>query len=130
MDMKSKMIWSNLGVSNLDRTTEFYNKLGFQYNGRSNELVSFKIGDCQFVINFFIKEVLEANIQSDILEIRNGNEVIFTLSASTKEEVNNWFEEVQQAGGIINTKPEKFGQDYYGFVFSDPDGHKFNIFHM
>ncbi len=128
--MKPKMIWSNLGVSNLDRTTEFYNKLGFQYNGRSNELVSFKIGDCQFVINFFIKEVLEANIQSDILEIRNGNEVIFTLSASTKEEVNNWFEEVQQAGGIINTKPEKFGQDYYGFVFSDPDGHKFNIFHM
>lgn len=124
------MIWSNLGVSNLDRTTEFYNKLGFQYNGRSNELVSFKIGDCQFVINFFIKEVLEANIQSDILEIQNGNEVIFTLSASTKEEVNNWFEEVQQAGGIINTKPEKFGQDYYGFVFSDPDGHKFNIFHM
>lgn len=128
--MKPKMIWSNLGVSNLDRTTEFYNKLGFQYNGRSNELVSFKIGDCQFVINFFIKEVLEANIQSDILEIQNGNEVIFTLSASTKEEVNNWFEEVQQAGGIINTKPEKFGQDYYGFVFSDPDGHKFNIFHM
>ena len=124
------MIWSNLGVTNLDRTTEFYNKLGFQYNGRSNELVSFKIGDCQFVINFFIKEVLEANIQSDILEIQNGNEVIFTLSASTKEEVNNWFEEVQQAGGIINTKPEKFGQDYYGFVFLDPDGHKFNIFHM
>jgi len=25
---------------------------------------------------------------------------------------------------------EAFGEGYYGFVFADPDGHKFNVFHM
>jgi predicted lactoylglutathione lyase len=37
---------------------------------------------------------------------------------------------VQQAGGTIVSKPESFGKGYYGFVFADPDGHKYNVFYM
>ncbi len=42
--MKPKKIWSNLGVSDLDRTTKFYNALGFKPNGKhsvTKELTSF-----------------------------------------------------------------------------------------
>ena len=28
------------------------------------------------------------------------------------------------------SKPEEFGEVYYGFVFADPDGHTFNVFYM
>ncbi len=38
--------------------------------------------------------------------------------------------EVENAGGKIITKPEAFGEGYYGFLFADPDGHKFNVFYM
>lgn len=56
--------------------------------------------------------------------------LILSLSADSRDEVNSWEEEVRQAGGTIVSKAEAFGEGYYGFVFADPDGHKFNVFHM
>lgn len=109
---------------------QFYTQLGFKFNGRSTELTSFLVGDDDFVIHFFLKEVLQSNVPGDIVDLKQGNEVVFTLSADSKEEVNEWEEEVKKAGGNVLSRPEEFGKGYYGFVFSDPDGHKFNVFHM
>jgi predicted lactoylglutathione lyase len=69
-------------------------------------------------------------MKGPIIDTKTGNEIIFTLSADSKKEVDTWEKEVQQAGGTIVSRPEEFGEGYYGFVFADPDGHKFNIFHM
>jgi predicted lactoylglutathione lyase len=44
--------------------------------------------------------------------------------------VDLWSKEVEKAGGNLVSQPEEFGAGYYGFVFSDPDGHKFNVFFM
>lgn len=128
--MNPKKIWSNLAVSDLDRTTKFYNELGFKSNGRSNELTSFFAGEDDFVIHFFLKEVLEANTKLKIGDSQSANEIVFTLSAESKEQVDNWAKEVEPAGGKIISSPEAFGKGYYGFVFADPDGHKFNVFYM
>ncbi len=129
--MKPKRIWANLGVENIERTQEFYLSLGFKLNGNpANDLVSFLFGDDDFVINFFLKEILKSNIKGEIADLKYGNEVVFTLSADSKEEVNNWQNEVKKAGGKIVSPAEEFGNGYYGFVFADPDGHKFNVFYM
>ncbi len=61
--MNPKKIWSNLAVSDLDRTTNFYTELGFRFNGRSKELTSFFVGDDAFVVHFFLKDVLQANVK-------------------------------------------------------------------
>ena len=56
--MKPKKIWSNLAVSDLERTTKFYNQLGFKPNGKhsvTKELTSFLVGDDNFVMHFFFK---------------------------------------------------------------------------
>ncbi|MDF2553690.1 MAG: glyoxalase [Chryseobacterium sp.] len=124
------MIWANFAVEDLDHTTEFYVNLGFKSNGRSQGLTSFSFGDNGFVINFFLKDILSKNTNVNISNQQESNEVIFTLSAETREEVNNWAEKVKTAGGKLNSNPEEFGDEYYGFVFSDPDGHKFNLFMM
>jgi hypothetical protein len=128
--MKTKEIWANLIVSDLDRTTQFYSNLGFELNGTSNDLTSFSVGNKSFVINFFLKEVLESNIKVEMTDLRFGSEVVFTLSADSKEEVDEWEKEVVKAGGTIVSPAEEFGPGYYGFVFADPDGHKFNVFYM
>ena len=60
----------------------------------------------------------------------NANEVLFTLSAENKYQVDSWAKTVEKAGGKIISKPEEFGKGHYGFVFADPDGHKFNVFYM
>ena len=130
--MNPKKIWSNLAVSDLERTTKFYTELGFKPNSAhsSEELTSFLVGEDAFVIHFFLKEVLQANMKIEIADSQKVTEVLFTLSAESKEQVNTWEKEVERAGGTIVSRPEEFGKGYYGFVFADPDGHRFNIFYM
>lgn len=127
--MKTK-IWANFGVRDLERTTAFYQQIGFRHNGASAELTSFFFGEENFIIHFFLKDVLEPAMKGAIVDTKNGNEIIFTLSADSREDVDTWEKTVRQAGGTIVSKPEEFGKGYYGFVFADPDGHKFNVFHM
>jgi len=128
--MNPKKIWSNLAVSDLERTTKFYTELGFKSNGSSNELTSFLVGEDDFVMHFFLKDVLKTNVKIEIVDSQNANEVVYTLSAESKDQVDNWAKEVERAGGKIVSRPEEFGKGYYGFVFADPDGHKFNVFYM
>ena len=128
--MNTRKIWANLGVEDLSRTTAFYTALGFKSNGASNELTSFIVGEDDFVIHFFLKDILQSNMQIEMVDPKSGNEVLFTLSAESREEVDNWEKEVQQAGGTLLSPAEEFGKGYYGFVFADPDGHKFNVFYM
>ncbi len=128
--MNTRKIWANYSVSDLARTTAFYRQLGFRHNGASEQLTSFFFGDNNFVIHFFLKDVLEPAMKGPISDAKAGNEIIFTLSAETKEEVDAWAKEVAAAGGTVVSQPEEFGEGYYGFVFADPDGHRFNVFYM
>jgi predicted lactoylglutathione lyase len=130
--MNPKKIWSNLAVNDLERTTKFYTDLGFKPNSThgSKELTSFFLGEDDFVIHLFLKDILKASIKSEIADSQKVNEVVFTLSAASKDEVDNWEMEVESAGGEIISRPEEFGKGYYGFIFADPDGHRFNVFYM
>ena len=128
--MRTRRIWANLGVENLERSSKFYSDLGFKSNGESDELTSFFFGEEDFIIHFFRKEILKDGMKGEILDLSSGNEIIFTLSAGSREEVDSWEEEVRKAGGSIISEAEEFGKGYYGFVFADPDGHRFNVFFM
>lgn len=126
--MKSKMIWANLSVKDAKRTSEFYTELGFTPSQFSDpQLASFVFSDNDFIIHFFeesskISDYLPSGVQN--------NEIIFTLSAETETEVNEFAEKVKEAGGDIFKKVERDENNYYGFAFSDPDGHKFNVILM
>ena len=132
--MKPKNNWANLGVENIKRTQEFYSSLGFQINGNPTEdLVSFLFGDNDFVIHFFEKEKLKSSIEGELPDLGQENEVMFSLSVETKNEFDNWINEIKQAGGTIVFDSNKDRKEFYdnnGFyvcVFTDPDGHKFNL---
>lgn len=134
--MTPKKIWANLGVENIERTQEFYLRLGFRLNGKPNkELVSFLFSDEDFVIHFFEKEKLKTSLEGDIANLDQGNEIMFTLLAGSKAEFDNWIGEVEKAGGTIFFDSNKHKRKYYdenGYwvcVFADPDGHKFNLFY-
>lgn len=132
--MKTKMIWANFGVDDVERTRKFYQKLGFQLNGQPNdELVSFFFSDSNFVIHFFKKEKLKESIEGELSDLRKGNEIMFSLSADTKMEYDKWVELIKKAGGKIHFDSNIDRKEIYdenGFfvcVFADPDGHKFNL---
>jgi predicted lactoylglutathione lyase len=128
--MKAKRIWANFSVKDAKRTNQFYTQLGFTPNRPNNDpkLASFLFGDDDFVIHFF-----EEGPQVDeYLPSRstNSSEIMFTLSAETKAEVKEWIDKVKEAGGNILHEAGSDETNHYGFVFADPDGHKFNVLLM
>ena len=101
LDMKAGKIWANVSVKIAKLTNEFYTQLGFKANKPNSDpkLASFIFGDKEFVIHFF-----EQNSQIDEYlkpDSKNGNEIIFTLSAETEQEVKDWENQVQAAGGRL-----------------------------
>lgn len=129
--MNPKKIWANLAVADLDRTAKFYRDLGFEPNGLgSSELISFFVGQDNFVIHFFLKDVLRANLKIEVADSQHAAEVVFTISAASRAEVDAWEKEVKNARGQLISSTEAFGEGYYGFLFADPDGHRFNVFYM
>lgn len=128
--MKTKKIWANFSVKDAKRTKEFYTRLGLTPSQQNNypKLASFLFGDDNFVIHFFeqgsqIDEYLASGSNS-------ASEIIFTLSAETEEEVNEWADRVKKAGGTIFQEAGRDKNNYYGVGFADPDGHKFNVLLM
>lgn len=132
--MKPRKIWANLAVENIERTQQFYQALGFELNGSpANNLVSFFFSDDKFIIHFFEKEQLKESLEGNLSDLNQGNEIMFSLSVNSKEEFDQWIEEIEKAGGTIlfdsNKDRKKFYDEngYFVCVFSDPDGHKFNL---
>ncbi|MEC3879601.1 VOC family protein [Parapedobacter sp. 10938] len=128
--MKSKLIWANFSVKDAKRTAQFYTQLGFTPNGslqNNPELASFFFADNQFVIHFFEKGT---GIDKFFPSGSKTDEIIFTLSADKKEEVQEFEAKVRKAGGEIFEKLRRDESGYYGFAFADPDGHKFNVLLM
>jgi predicted lactoylglutathione lyase len=129
MNAKQK-IWANFSVKDVTVTNQFYTQLGFKPNGSNKypKLASFLFGEDKFVIHFF-----EQGSQIDEFLTpgsKDNSEIIFTLSAETEEEVNEFADKVKSAGGTILKQVERDKANYYGFAFADPDGHKFNVLLM
>jgi len=125
--MKTKMIWANLVSNDIQKTIQFYTALGFKQNGKeTKELVSFVFGENDFVINFFTPKRLENAIRGKLSNTAVDNEIIFSLSANSVEEVDLWHQKIKEINGTVFSEPENF-EVGYTFGFSDPDGHKFNF---
>ena len=128
--MNTKKIWANFRVKDAEHTRAFYTQLGFTPfdTGHYPGLASFCFGEDDFVIHFF-----EEGSQIDTYLTPGataGSEIIFTLSAETEAEVNEWADRVRNAGGILFREVGRDEAGYYGFAFADPDGHKFNVLLM
>ena len=133
--MKTKKIWANLAVKDVEQTRKFYNELGFKSNEgkhQSAELTSFLVGEDDFVIHFFAEDSVQfqTSINGEIADLTQGNEVMFTLSADSRQEVDEWAKAVKDAGGTLFSEPQTImNNKWYGCGFADLDGHKFNVFY-
>lgn len=132
--MKHGIIWANLGVKHIERTQKFYLALGFKLNGQPTEdLVSFLFGDNQFIIHFFAQDRFKSSLEGGLSDLGKGNEIMFSLSVATKDDYDRWINEIKNAGGTVLFDSNIDRKEYYdknGFyvcVFTDPDGHKFNL---
>jgi predicted lactoylglutathione lyase len=59
-----------------------------------------------------------------------GTEVLFSLGANSRDEVDDLALKAERAGGTIFSKPGEQGGWLYGCGFADPDGHRWNALYM
>lgn len=131
--IQKRQVWANIPVKNVERTRDFYSSLGFKINGEKDneQLISFFVGKDNFVVHFFKEEIFEQASAGKAADLKKGHEVMFTIGANNREEVDTWAKQVTEAGGTLFSKPAEIGKGngWYGCGFADPEGHKWNVFY-
>lgn len=129
----TKDLWINLPVKNLVKSKAFFSAIGFSFNTKyGNTAVSagLTIGDKNIVVMLFAEAVFKTFTGTEIADSTKAAEVLFSISAESKEEVDEMAKKVEQAGGTIFAKPSEVQGWMYGCGFSDLDGHRWNALYM
>ncbi|MBE9461382.1 VOC family protein [Dyadobacter subterraneus] len=127
----SKMeVWANLPVEDVEKTRQFFRQLGFKDNGPndSEDLASFIFSEAHFAIHFFRKDRFKVSAGNAVSNTSVGSEILFTIAADSKADVDQWREKIVRLGGEIYDEPKDIIPYGYGLGFIDLDGHRWNVF--
>ncbi|MEG4092634.1 VOC family protein [Microcoleus sp. Pol12B4] len=116
-------IFVNLPVKNLDRSVEFFTKLGFSFNAQFTD----ETATCMVVSeDIFVMLLTEAKFKeftpNAICDATKSTEVLVCLSSESREEVDKMIGKAVAAGGTTYNEPKDYGF-MYGHGFQDLDGH-------
>ncbi len=126
-------LWINLPVKNIARSKAFFKQLGFTFNlqhGNSANSASLLIGQKNVVVMLFDEPTFKGFMNSDFVSTGHGNEVLLSLGVESKEEADDLAQKAIDAGGSSNHIPSVMQGWMYGCVFTDLDGHKWNVLYM
>jgi uncharacterized protein len=126
-------LWINLPVKDLARSIAFFTKIGFATNlipGNSEKSASFIIGEKKIVLMLFVQEVFSGFANNALSDPKIGTEVLFSLGADSREQVDDIANCVRSAGGKIFSEPTESNGFMYGCGFCDLDGHRWNVLYM
>jgi uncharacterized protein len=102
--------------------------IGFNAVSVGNERAKLAIG--QTTILLFPNEAFEKFTGSKTADTSHSAEVIFSIGAESREEVDAFIQKVEFAGGSIFGKPSEIDGWMYGAGFADLDGHRWNLLYM
>lgn len=127
-------LWLNLPVKNAKKSKAFFKKIGFKFNpqyvedGKSCCLV---IGEKGVVVMLFEHpEFKKFTGRTSVADLKKGNEVLISLSAKNRKEVDAFAKKVKAAGGTIFSAPAEYDGWMYGCGVKDLDGHRWNMLFM
>ena len=129
----TKDFWLSLPVKDLNKSKEFFTQLGFKFNtqyGNTENSAGLVIGEKNVVVMLFNEPTFKGFINNEITDTKTGTEVLLSIDAQSKEEVDEMAEKAVNAGGKTSHKPSEMKGWMYGCVFSDLDGHRWNVLHM
>lgn len=123
-------IFINLPVKDLEKSVAFFTRLGFSFDPHfmDEHATCMIIGEDIFVM-LLTEEFFGTFTHKQIGDARQTTEVILTLSAGSREEVNHMISKAVEAGGYAPGKTEDHGW-MYGRSFEDIDGHQWEIMYM
>ncbi|MBI5460223.1 VOC family protein [Methanobacterium sp.] len=124
--MRQKLNLITLGVSDLGKSLEFYEKgLNWEKSPSSTgDLILFKLGGMVLAL-YPRKRLAEDVTVEDSPTGFSGS--TFSYNAQSESEVDEVIEEVKNLGAEIVKPPQKVFWGGYSGYFKDPDGHLFEV---
>ncbi len=123
-------MYVNLPVKDLDRSVTFFTALGFTFNPdfTDENATCMVIGEDTFVM-LLVESFFSRFVTKPVADATTHTEVIVSLSAESRERVDELVEKAFAAGGrpAADTVEE---QGMYSRSFQDPDGHQWEFGHM
>lgn len=126
----AKQIFVNLPVKDLNKTKEFFTKLGFGFNPKFTDenAVCMIIGENIFAM-LLVEKFFQTFIKKQIADAKKTTEVLTALAVDSREEVDEMVKNAISAGGKEPREPQDYGW-MYGRAFEDLDGHIWEVFYM
>lgn len=123
-------IFVNLPVKDLNRSIEFFTKLGYQFNAKFTDSTAtcMVISDTIYVM-LLTEEKFKMFTPKPISDATKSTEVLVCLSAESREAVDALIAKAVAAGGTTFKEPQDYGF-MYGHSYQDLDGHIWEIMWM
>lgn len=123
-------IFVNLPVKDLQRSVDFFTKLGFTFNPQFTD----ETATCMIVAeDIFVMLLTEPKFKTftpkEICDATKSTEVLVCLSRESRREVDEMVHKAVEAGGATYNEPQDHGF-MYGHGFQDPDGHIWELIYI
>ncbi|MES2765807.1 MAG: VOC family protein [Bacteroidota bacterium] len=123
-------IFVNLPVKDLNKSVEFFTKLGFTFNAQFTDenATCMIVGENNFVM-LLVEKFFKTFTKKEIADATKTTEAIIALSMDTRERVDEIGDKALAAGGKESNETQDHGF-MYTRSFQDLDGHIWEIFYM
>ena len=126
-----KMIFVNLPIAQLTRSTVFYQALGATKNPKfSDETSACMVFSEAIHVMLLTHEKYRHFTSRPIADARATSSALIALSFDSREDVNATLDRAVAAGGLADPNPVQDHGFMFGRSVQDPDGHVWEIFWM
>jgi predicted lactoylglutathione lyase len=127
---RPRKIFVNLPVQNLDKSVDFFTRLGFEFNPQfTDENATCMVLSEDGYVMLLVEEFFKTFTKKDLADTTTTVEAILALSADSREDVDEFADKALAAGAQPANEPSDQGF-MYGRSFYDLDGHMWEIFWM
>lgn len=123
-------IFVNLPVKDLNKSVEFFTKLGFTFNPQFTDenATCMIIGENMFAM-LLVEKFFKTFTKKEISDAQNTTEVITALAVDSREEVDRIADKALESGGRQTNDTMDHGW-MYNRSFQDIDGHIWEVVYM
>jgi uncharacterized protein len=103
----AKQFWINLPVKDIKKSKEFFTKLEFTFNpayGNSDNSASLLVGEKNVVVMLFDEPTFKGFTNNEVANTNQTTEVLLSIDAENKEEVDEMAQKAINAGGTSLAK--------------------------
>jgi predicted lactoylglutathione lyase len=126
----SRKLFVNVAVEDLDRSVEFFTKLGFEFDPRFTDETAtcMLVGEDAYFMLLTRAKFADFS-KKPYADPATSSQAQYAITADSRDAVDALVEKALAAGGDRVGDPQDYGF-MYSRGFGDPDGHHFEVFWM